>query len=584
MPEVARPLLMRAVLVLLGLGAFAFGVYYSFRGYVLPAVEGSTGGFFANLFKSYTPRQECMYREAPVVWLHLVSDLLIGIAYFSIPVALVYFVRRRQDLAFHWMFWMFAVFILACGSTHLIGVLDLWRPMYKVDGLVKAGTAAVSIATAIMLWPLIPKALALPSHATLEQRVQERTAELAQTNRALTAARSQAERASRMKDEFLATLSHELRTPLQAVLGWAQLLQAPRTPQELEQGLAIITRNAQAQQKLIEDLLDMSRITSGRLRLDLTSVDMAEVVRESVASALPGADAKEIVVQSDLGQEPLLVTGDAARLQQVAWNLLSNAVKFTPRGGRVAVQLRRVESQVELAVADDGQGIEPEFLPQLFQRFQQADASASRRHGGLGIGLALVRHIVELHGGTVRAESEGAGKGATFVIRLPLCAPLAELEQVLPRASRSVVPSQLPAILDGVRVVVIDDDLDAQQLIEAILRNAGATVHVAASAPQGLELLHRVQPDVLLCDLGLPGEDGFALIRRVRGLDAAEGGRTPAVAVTAFARSGDRTRALLAGFHVHVAKPFDADELIATVAGLLGLQRRTDGTAESGSD
>lgn len=583
MRDSARPLVIRLLLVLLGLGGFAFGVYYAFRGYVLPAGEGSTGTFFADLFKSYTPRQECMYREAPVVWLHLVSDLLIGIAYFSIPVALVYFVRRRKDLAFHWMFWMFAVFILACGSTHLIGVLDLWRPMYKVDGLVKAGTAAVSIATAIMLWPLIPKALALPSHAMLEQRVEERTAELAQTNRALSAARSQAERASRMKDEFLATLSHELRTPLQAVLGWAQILQGPRTRDEHAQGLAIITRNAQAQQKLIEDLLDMSRITSGRLRLDLTSVDMAEVVRESVASVLPGADAKAIVVQTDLGQEPWIVTGDAARLQQVAWNLLSNAVKFTPRGGRVAVQLRRVESQVELAVADDGQGIEPEFLPQLFQRFQQADASASRRHGGLGIGLALVRHIVELHGGTVRAHSDGPGKGATFLVRLPLCAPLAELAQVLPRATRSAVPSQLPAILDGVRVVVIDDELDAQQLIEAILRNAGALVEVAASAPQGLELLRRVRPDVLLCDLGLPGEDGIALIRRVRELDVAEGGRTPAVAVTAFARSGDRTRALLAGFHVHVAKPFDADELVATIAGLLGIQRRTDGTAETDS-
>jgi PAS domain S-box-containing protein len=391
------------------------------------------------------------------------------------------------------------------------------------------------------------------------------------------AARSDAERASRLKDEFLATLSHELRTPLNAILGWSQILRRrSRQDEEVSNGLAIIERNSRVQAQLIEDLLDMSRIISGKLRIDVQRVELAEVVNAAIEAVRPAADAKEIPLQKVLDTHMPPFRGDPARLQQVVWNLLSNAVKFTPKGGKVQVTLQRVNSHVEITVADTGAGIKPEFLPYVFDRFRQADSSTTRRYGGLGLGLAIVKNLVELHGGKVYARSPGEGKGSTFVIELPLSVvhvPDNDRGREHPRHVDST--SAREPICDhdalvGVSVLVVDDEEDARNLIARVLQECKATVNVASSAEAAIELLQRERPMVLLSDIGMPGEDGYEFIRRVRLLPAANGGGTPAAALTAFARSEDRTRALRAGYQSHVAKPVEPSELVTVVASLAG--------------
>jgi PAS domain S-box-containing protein len=402
-------------------------------------------------------------------------------------------------------------------------------------------------------------------------------------------ARDEAERASRMKDEFLATLSHELRTPLNAILGWAQILRqggGVQDARDLSDGLAVIERNARAQTQIIEDLLDMSRIVSGKVRLDVRRLDPAEVVRGAVETVRPAAEAKGVRVQAVLDPSAGPVSGDPGRLQQVFWNLLNNAVKFTPRGGRVQVVLGRVNSHVEVSVADSGEGIAPEFLPYVFDRFRQADASTTRRHGGLGLGLAIVRQLVELHGGGVRAESAGLGRGATFILTLPLTPvdvregsagdrrhPTAADGGVGAAAADAPGATGLADAcirIEGVRVLVVDDEPDARGVVERVLRDCGAAVATAASAREALERLEGERFDVLVSDIGMPGEDGYALIRRVRGLGVERGGAIPAVALTAYARAEDRMKAVLAGFQMHVAKPVEPAELVTMVASLAG--------------
>ena len=388
-------------------------------------------------------------------------------------------------------------------------------------------------------------------------------------------ARAEAERVSRMKDEFLATLSHELRTPLNAILGWSQLLGSRGGEDaELAEGLDVIERNARVQTQLIEDLLDMSRIISGKIRLDVQRVDLADVVRAAVASVRHSATAKEIRLQIVLDPMAGPVRGDPARLQQCFWNLLSNAIKFTPKGGKINVALERVNSHLEVCVADDGQGIKPDFLPHVFERFRQADGSTTRAHGGLGLGLSIVKHLVELHGGTIRARSAGEGQGATFCIELPLMVVHAAVEpdaaRQHPRGTASpgeAEPLDHPS-LAGIKVLVVDDEADARRLLLRVLEGCGAQVLLAASAQEGLDTLRRERPDMLISDIGMPGEDGYDFIRRVRELPADQGGRTPAAALTAFARSEDRTRALRAGYQTHVAKPVEPTELSAVVASL----------------
>ena len=389
-------------------------------------------------------------------------------------------------------------------------------------------------------------------------------------------ARAEAERASRMKDEFLATLSHELRTPLNAILGWSQILAAgSRDEDDLAEGLRTIERNARAQTEIIEDLLDMSRIISGKVRLDVQRMDLAPVVKAAIDTVRPAADAKGIRVQTVLDPLAGPVGGDPGRLQQVFWNLLTNAVKFTPKGGRVQVLLERVNSHLEVSVTDTGEGIPPEFLPHVFDRFRQADASTTRRHGGLGLGLNIVKQLVELHGGGIRVTSAGAGRGSTFTVSLPLTVIHPEPRPEVERRHPSVSPSPLGlpdgcVRIAGVKVLVVDDEPDARALVKRLLEDCEGRVVTAGSASDAVHLVRTERPDVLLCDIGMPGEDGYSLIRRVRALGPEHGGQVPAAALTAYARPEDRVRATAAGFQTHLAKPVEPAELIATVASLAG--------------
>jgi signal transduction histidine kinase/CheY-like chemotaxis protein len=383
------------------------------------------------------------------------------------------------------------------------------------------------------------------------------------------AARAQAETATRAKDEFLAVVSHELRTPLSPILAWASMLQRGMLDSgKTKRALVVIEQNAKAQAQLIDDLLDVSRIVSGRLRLDVRPVEPRSVVERALEVVRPAAEAKGVRLHAVLDPRAGFVSGDAERLQQVVWNLLSNAVKFTPRGGRAEVRLERVQSHLEIVVSDTGKGISPEFLPRLFDRFEQADVSSTRRHGGLGLGLAIVRHLVELHGGTVAAESGGEGNGATFRVSLPLLiaqGDAVDTERRHPVAGTAGVEERFGR-LDGVRVLVVDDEPDSNEVVRSVLLACGAEVETAASAAQALGLLDRWRPHVLVSDVGMPDEDGYALITRVRA--RRDDGRIPAIALTAYARVEDRVKLLSAGFQLHVAKPLEPAELVAAVGTL----------------
>ena len=381
-------------------------------------------------------------------------------------------------------------------------------------------------------------------------------------------ARSEAEAANRIKDEFLATLSHELRTPLTSLLGWASLLRGDDVDDALrEQGLQAIERNARVQTQLIDDLLDVSRIISGKLSLDVRPTEISSVVEAAIAVVRPASDAKGI--RLTYTRDPIVgsISGDSARLQQIAWNLLSNAVKFTPERGRIEVRLEQKDGHVQLTVSDNGQGINPEFLPRVFDRFRQADSSTTRDYGGLGLGLAIVRHLVELHGGTVRAESSGEGKGASFCVTFPLIAERID-SSVL---NQSGEYSQMDRTsLNGLRVLVVDDEPDARQIITTLIQRTGAEVMACESAHEALEALEKWHPDVLMSDIGMPGEDGYSLINKVRSLPADRGGGVPAAAFTAYAREEDRQRALDAGYQMHIAKPVSSGQLVAMIAHLAG--------------
>jgi signal transduction histidine kinase len=427
------------------------------------------------------------------------------------------------------------------------------------------------------------------SHQALEQRVGERTRELKRSNERLQAEieerrriegereallrreqvlRAEAEELSRLKDEFLATMSHELRTPLNAIFGWVTLLRTGRLDAPTkERALETIERNARAQKRLIEDLLDVSRIVTGKVTLELSMVDPRRIIEASVETMMPAAQAKGIALVPllDAGVGPL--RGDSARLQQIVCNLLSNAIKFTPLGGRVEIVLARRGPEAEISVRDTGQGIKPEFLPYVFDRFRQEDGSISRRHGGLGLGLAIVQHLVELHGGTISAASDGEGQGATFTLRVPIRAGAAPGHAEQGAEPRPIAPAGVSP-LGGVHVLVVDDDPGAREVIAQILESLGARVSLAASGPVALTLLFERKPHVLVADLGMPEMDGFALIEQVRALDPNLGGRIPAVAVTAYATMQDRLRALHAGYQNHIAKPVEAAELAAVIASL----------------
>jgi signal transduction histidine kinase/CheY-like chemotaxis protein len=392
------------------------------------------------------------------------------------------------------------------------------------------------------------------------------------------AARSEAERATRLKDEFVATLSHELRTPLNAIVGWAGILRVDRRADSIKQGVEVIERNAKLQAQMIEDLLDVSRILSGKLLFQLEKTDVAGIIEAAVAAVRPAAETKGVLLAMQL-DSCRSVSADPARLQQVAWNLLTNAIKFTPLGGRVGVALREAHGQVELSVSDNGQGIKAEFLPFVFDRFRQADASTTRRHGGLGLGLSIVKSLVELHGGTVDVQSPGEGQGSTFFVRLPL-APLQGqgIEQAISAQQQSTRAPVGNPQLTGLRILVIDDEADARMLTRRVLEERGAEVITACSAAEAMATVEgAVPPNLIISDIGMPEQDGYDLIRQMRALPG-DAGQVPAVALTALARAEDQKRALSAGYQRHVSKPVDPAELIAVVASVA---RRTERAAHA---
>ncbi|AFZ58168.1 response regulator [Anabaena cylindrica FACHB-243] len=701
----------------------------------------------------FIPHGHCYLWKTDLVSLHLVSDGLIALAYYSIPITLFYFVNKRKDLPFSWIFLLFSAFIIACGTTHLLAIWTLWYPIYWLSGLIKAVTALVSVITAVELVPLIPQAIALPSPMQLQQINQElqteisdrlridkelrkyqnhledlvtlRTQEITNTNEQLKqeiaerqrilevlrqseeryrylveaipqlvwtsnakgecdyfnqnwseytgltfeeslddgwlaalhpddmessytvwlnaiesgtkyeneyrfkradgcyrwqlarglplkdeqgcivkwfgtctdihenkeiqqerahlleleqAARTQAETANRIKDEFLAVLSHELRTPLNSILGWSQLLQTHKLDDiKISQALATIERNAKLQVQLIEDLLDVSRILQGKLVLNTAEVNLESTILSTIETIRLAANTKSIQIKTVLPENLGKVLGDPTRLQQVIWNLLSNAVKFTPRGGMVEVQLGQVDDYAQITVSDTGKGISDEFLPYVFDYFRQADSSSTRKFGGLGLGLAIVRNIVEMHGGIVSAESPGIGQGARFTVRLPLIKD--DSSRVMDEECNSSIITLNYLSLNGVKVLVVDDDVDSLDFVAFVLEEDGAEVMAVSSGLQAIEVLSQSQVDVLISDISMPEIDGYMLIREVRSWRSKQGEKTPiaselvpkAIALTAYAGEYDQRQALAAGFQLHLSKPIIREDLVRAIAQVMNL-------------
>jgi len=407
-----------------------------------------------------------------------------------------------------------------------------------------------------------------PEHVTAMSMAANLTAVAIENVRLLElerSAREAAEESNRLKDEFLATVSHELRTPLTAILGWSRLLEGGTLDDSVtQQAVEVIWRNAKAQAQIVDDILDVSRIITGNLYLDMHPLEVVPIVENAINVVRPTADAKGINIEKCFDSKPAMISGDANRLQQVVWNLLSNAVKFTDSGGRVRVKVSRFGGTVEVRVTDTGRGISKEFLPYVFDRFRQADSTTTRQHGGLGLGLAIARHLVEIHGGTVSAESGGDGRGATFTIRLPLIEATASAKSFAELDHQKLAPSQ--QLLSGLNVLVVDDDSDTLTLMATALTRRQANVTAVSSAGEAIEAIIRKRPDVLVSDIAMPDEDGYGLIQKIRSLENGATENIPAVAITAYAKDEDRERALSAGFQIYLAKPVELTELISVVA------------------
>ena len=446
--------------------------------------------------------------------------------------------------------------------AHALEANGSWRGIFPLR---KADDTLVHLEWYISAHSFPGVRLAVVTDITERIRLEHERNDLLASERA---ARAQAERASYLKDEFLGTLSHELRTPLNSILLWTQmLLQRVTDTEQVTRGLTAIERNTKMQTQLISDLLDVSGIISGKLRLDVQLLDLAATIKSALEGLIPAIDAKELGLKTWFDPRVGMISGDPARLQQVVWNLVNNASKFTPKGGHIEIRLERIDGHVEIIVSDTGQGVEPDLLPYLFERFRQGDVSSNRTSGGLGLGLAIVKHIVEMHGGTVAASSAGHGQGAKFVVRLPVAASFDESPQP-PPISDAAQPGEF-ARLEGVRVLIVDDDADTYSVMSRILTETGAIVRTASDVESGLVEIEQFDPQVLVSDIGMPERDGYDLIREVRTRGHSYQ-MLPAIALTALAGPQDRRRALLAGYQVHVAKPVDASELIAAIAALIG--------------
>lgn len=536
------------------------------------------------------PHGFCFTWLPGLLWLHVLSDGLIGLAYVSIPITLVHFVRRRTDLPFHWMFVLFALFIVSCGITHLLGIWTVWNPDYWFSGTVKALTAAISVLTAAALVHLVPQALAIPTvaqlraakealeaevqtrraveeelrraRAALERRVEERTAELSRATEMAEQARAEAEAANRMKDQFLAKVSHELRTPLQATLSWVQVLGHPGLDAPTRQlALERVNHNVKAQARLIDDLLDISRILSGKLRLDLAPADPAALLGKAVDMVRPAARQKDVALEFDIDPGGVTtMTTDAVRLEQVVWNLVSNAVQASDEGARVRVEARVRDERLRLRVSDTGHGIEAQDLPFIFEPFHQA-RQPQNGHRGLGLGLAITRSIVELFGGEIRASSEGPGRGAVFEVTLPLY-------REPPRAAGptdATLSEADRAALQGLRILFVEDEADIAQAVAAMLAACGAEVQLCTGYREALPRVQAAAFDLLLSDLNLRDTGtGHDLAHALR---AAPAGRDiPAIALSAHGSPEDRRASAAAGFSVHLVKPLDIEELLRVIA------------------
>jgi signal transduction histidine kinase/CheY-like chemotaxis protein len=403
---------------------------------------------------------------------------------------------------------------------------------------------------------------------------EKRTAdELAQLYESELAARAEAQAANRLKDDFLATVSHELRTPLNAMLGWVTLLKTGNLDAEAaERALTVIERNARSQAQIIEDLLDVSRIITGRLTLNVQSFNIVQLIETVIQSIQPSVAAKNITVTPHISEDVGLISADSARIQQILWNLLTNAVKFTPNDGQIEISARREDAMLSISVKDTGKGIAPAFLPFVFDRFRQAESSTTRRFGGLGLGLAIVRHLVELHGGTVSVESRGEGQGAIFTIKIPLVQPQQPLIEAETNGAARPENSgtSAPVSLNGLNILIVDDEADAREMVKMFLENSGANVTAANSVTEALEKLQRKVPDLIISDIGMPDINGYQFIEKVRSLPPENGGTVPAVALTAYSRGEDVKRALRAGYQKHIAKPIEMNKLAVTVADAVG--------------
>ena len=650
--------------------------------------------------QGFMPHGHCYLWAPSMVWTQVSANLLIGVAYAAIASTLAVLVRRIKNIPFAWVYLAFGTFILSCGLTHFFDIVTVWHPVYWADAGVRVLTATASVATAVLIVPMVPKAAAFAddarlssergrqlevaladleaAHALLE--ASERTAQqrartsesqlrsLVETMPQLswiadpngkttfrnkrwqeytgltledpadegwqwcldpeTRERVQALwvkalstkkpyevegrfrrkagdsrwflvrasallddagnvlawmgtctdihdqrmlheetlRTARMKDEFLATVSHELRTPLNAILGWSRMLKEGRLSAETrERALESVQRNAVAQTRLVDDLLDVSRIISGKMLIDPTLTNPASAVEAALDAVRPAALAKGLELRVDIDRSAGPVMADAGRVQQIIWNLVGNAVKFTPKHGHVKVGVRRDGEHVALSVEDDGIGIKPDFLGHLFQRFSQQDGSIRRNHGGLGLGLAITKHLVELHGGEISVQSNGVGRGARFTVTLPRAEARGAIASQAASADGELSAAQRQE-LTGLRLLLVEDDIDSREVVSAILEDTGIEVTSADNAEQALDLLGKVPIDVILSDVGLPGQDGYAFMRKVRENPAFA--QIPAAALTAYAHSEDRRRAIDAGFEAHLRKPFDQAELFAVIADL----------------
>ncbi|WP_119154546.1 ATP-binding protein [Caldimonas tepidiphila] len=570
------------------------------------AVATLTAGLLAasfwaerNVDAQFLPHGFCFTWIPGLLWLHVLSDGLIGLAYVSIPVTLLHFVRKREDLPFHWMFVLFALFIVGCGFTHLLGIWTVWNPDYWFSGTVKALTAAVSVLTAVALVFLIPKALALPTVAqlraakealeaevqtrraveeelrrardALERRVEERTVELSRATALAEQARAEAEAANRMKDQFLAKVSHELRTPLQATQSWVQVLGRGGLDAATQRlALDRIEHNVRTQARLIDDLLDISRILSGKLRLDLAPAEPQALIAKAADIVRPAAAQRGIALELrlDTGGGVTMET-DAVRFEQVVWNLISNAVHASPDGGRVCVEAEVAGERLRLRVIDRGRGIEPQELALIFEPFHQGSQGAPG-HRGLGLGLAITRSIVEQLGGEIRARSDGSGRGAVFEVELPV-------RRVVAAATPAAPPSSATqgAPLQGRRILFVEDEADIAAAIGTMLRASGAEVRTCGRYDEALPQVRAADFDLLLSDLNLPGGgSGLDLARELRATPAAR--HIPAVALSAHGSKEDRRATAAAGFSRHLVKPVDAGELVNTLMlvlrGVAGLR------------